>query len=198
MQIQKKLNAAVEKWNLLKNPFYEAWSAGKLPKAALQMYASEYSHFLGLLPMGWSTLNDSKTAQEECKHMNLWEDFTKSLETDVVPAQLSATQRLATLAKKLFAQTDTALGALYAFEVQQPQTAVSKLSGLRKHYAHFNANEKYFEAHSHNEHESTKLLKMIDKLSDAEKENVYKACNEMSKALWDTLLAIHEQTCVKM
>ncbi len=198
MQIQKKLDQAVKKWNLLKNPFYEAWSAGTLPKVALQSYASEYGNFLELLTMGWNILNDTDTAQEELEHAEMWVDFAESIQTDSISPQLSATQELVVKAKKMFARKDTALGALYAFEIQQPQTAKSKLSGLQKYYTHLHADEKYFEVHSHNEHESIKLLKMMEKLSDSEKQNAYKACAEMSKALWDTLSAIHEQTCAKM
>ncbi len=190
--LQKLLNEKIEQWNLLRNPFYQAWSMGTLTKAALQTYATNYGDFLNLLPLGWETLNDSETAAEETEHAEMWAEFTASLQADVVPAQLPATQKLVARARQLFSEPATATGALYAFEAQQPATASSKLAGLQTHYSAFHADEQYFEVHSHNEHEAAKLLQMMEKLSPTEQESAVAACSEMSQLIWDTLSAVYQ------
>lgn len=195
MTIEEQLNQTVNQWNLLDNPFYAAWSAGTLPKHALQTYASEYDNFIALLPIGWNTLNDKETAHEEIEHHNLWQQFTKSLKARAIPAQLPETKALMKIAQTLFSNKATAIGAMYAFEVQQPKTAQSKKQGLQTHYAHFHADEAYFDIHSHNEHEAEKLLTRMEALSPDEQKKAMEACAIMSKALWDALASIHK-TCM--
>ncbi len=89
--------------------------------------------------------------------------------------------------KIFFAQPATAIGALYAFEVQQPKTAQSKLLGLQTHYPHLYADKTYFEVHSHNEHEAAKLLALFDGLSADDQRMAVDACESMSQAIWQTL-----------
>ena len=60
--MKQQLDTILEKWDLLKHPFYQAWSAGTLPVEALQVYAREYGNFIANLPRGWETLNDAATA----------------------------------------------------------------------------------------------------------------------------------------
>ena len=53
----------------------------------------------------------------------------------------------------MFTNRPQALGALYAFEHQQPATAKSKLAGLRKHYNLAPSAEVYFDIHQDDEDE---------------------------------------------
>jgi pyrroloquinoline-quinone synthase len=83
---------------------------------------------------------------------------------------------------------------LYAFEVQQPATAQSKLRGLKTHYRLPGSVEPYFEAHSHNEHEARKLAARIEALPHDEQVRALEACSEMAAALWAALTGIHGQS----
>ena len=155
MSTTESLDFTVSKRNLLDHPFYQAWSAGTLPVEALRTYAREYGAFIGLLPNAWETLRNSETALEEREHAELWESFAAALDTNVSgKAELSAVQALTASAARLFSDPISAAGALYAFEVQQPATAQSKLDGLKAHYHLPSGVEPYFEIHSHNEHEA--------------------------------------------
>ena len=194
MTIHQTLTEKIQPWLLLNNPFYQAWSMGSLPTSALQSYASEYGNFLILLANGWQTLDDQETAAEEADHVTLWARFARSLQTDIVPPQLPATDKLVKQAQQFFAHPASAMGAMYAFEVQQPATASSKLEGLHTHYPHLHADETYFVAHQANQNESMKLLSMIEKLSPTEQQQAIQACAAMSQLLWETLTAIHLQT----
>jgi len=194
--MKQELETILEKWNLLKHPFYQAWSAGTLPVEALQVYAREYGNFIATLPRAWETLNDPETAAEERDHAELWTDFTAAVGGFTADASLDPTVRLARVSDELFAARASALGALYAFEAQQPATAKSKLDGLRAHYNFPQAVEPYFEVHSANWHESEKILRQLDALPADEQAQALAACERMAESLWDALTAIHEVTCV--
>src|SRR3990172_2859590 len=125
--MKQELETILEKCDLLKHPFYQAWSAGTLPVEALQVYAREYGNFIATLPRAWETLNDPETAAEERDHAELWTDFTAAVGGFTADASLDPTVRLARVSDELFAARASALGALYAFEAQQPATAKSKL-----------------------------------------------------------------------
>ncbi len=79
MDIKTKLVRIIDEWNLLKHPFYQAWSSGTLPVEALRIYAREYGEFVAALPQGWETLKDHETANEEREHIQLWENFRIAL-----------------------------------------------------------------------------------------------------------------------
>lgn len=194
--MKQLLDNVLEKWNLLKHPFYQAWSMGTLPVDALQVYAREYGNFIATLPRGWETLNDAETAQEEREHAEMWTDFTAALGSFTADASLQQTSNLVATSRTLFAARASALGAMYAFEGQQPATAQSKLDGLKTHYKLPQGVEPYFEVHAKNWHESEKILKMIESLPENEQAEALAACEKMAQSLWDALTGIHDATCV--
>jgi pyrroloquinoline-quinone synthase len=192
MSIKKELDQKIDEYHLLDHPFYQAWSAGELPVDALKVYAEEYGAFIDLMPYGWQTLDDADTAEEEKEHIELWGEFAAGLGTSVGAAQIAEAKELVNTGQKLFARPETALGALYAFEAQQPETAASKLAGLREFYQLPESVEPYFVEHSHNQHEAEKLLDRLNKLSASQQKEAIEACGEMSKAMWDALSGIHQ------
>lgn len=195
MNIKRRLDETISKWNLLENPFYRAWSDGTLPQEALRTYAGEYGALISLMPRGWETLADHEIAQEEREHLELWNDFARCLGTKAGEARVAQVRKLVETAQRFFSNPTTALGALYAFESQQPATAQSKLAGLRAFYNLPQTVEPYFEIHSHNQHESEKLLDRIKLLTSEEQEKALDACERMSVALWDALDGIYEVEC---
>lgn len=195
MDFKQALDSKISKYNLLDHPFYQAWSAGELPVEALTCYAREYGSFITMMPKGWETLNDSETVQEEIEHIDLWEDFAAGLNTQISEAQIPQVKSLIETTDALFSDTETALGALYAFESQQPETAKSKLAGLKEFYQLPKKVEPYFVTHSHNEHEAEKLLERISELPSDSQKTVVEACEQMSNALWNALTGIHDAKC---
>ena len=192
MSIKEKLDLAVAKRNLLEHPFYKAWSAGTLPVDALRTYAREYGAFIRLLPTAWGALQDAGTAEEELEHADLWDRFANALDTRVEgSATVHQVRALTATATRLFSEPVSAAGALYAFEVQQPATAQSKLAGLKTHYRLPSEAEPYFEIHSHNEHEARKLAERINSLETDDQTRAVQACSEMAAALWDALSGIY-------
>lgn len=195
MAIREALDREVEARNLLEHPFYRAWSAGTLPAEALQAYAREYGAFIAALPQAWMALRDQETADEERDHARLWDAFAQALGTEVGEAEVPEIRALLATARAQFADPDTAAGALYAFERQQPATAKSKLDGLRAFYAVGPEAERYFEVHTRNEHEAEKLAARIESLEPEGRARALSACQGMSRALWDALTGLHADTC---
>ena len=192
MHFRQSLDRTITNWNLLKHSFYQAWSDGTLSQEALRTYAREYGAFIALIPDGWQTLADEEIAQEEREHLELWEDFAQGLETTVGEAQIPQVKNLLNTAQALFATPATALGALYAFEAQQPATAKSKLEGLKAFYHLPQTVEPYFEIHSDNAHEVEKLLEQMNALPPEDQNRALDACEQMSISLWDALSGIYE------
>ncbi len=196
MDFKQALDSKIADYNLLNHPFYQAWSAGELPVEALRSYAREYGTFISTVPIGWEALGDTEIAAEEIEHIDLWADFAAGLDTAVTEAQIPQVKALMETAHELFSEPTTALGALYAFEVQQPATAQSKLAGLKAFYQLPESVKPYFVTHSHNEHEAEKLLAHIGALPSDSHATVVQACEQMSAALWDALTGIHDAECV--
>ena len=195
MDFQQSLDSKIADHNLLNHPFYQAWSAGELSLDTLRSYAREYGTFISTIPRGWEAVDDAEIAAEETEHIDLWADFATGLNTTVSEAQIPQVKSLVETANELFSERATALGALYAFEAQQPATAASKLAGLKAFYQLPETAEPYFETHAHNEHEAEILLEQIAKLPSESQALVVEACEQMSIALWNALTGIHDAEC---
>ena len=95
-------------------------------------------------------------------------------------------------ARELFADRESALGALYAFESQQPYTAQSKLAGLREHYQQLpEPCGEYFRLHADDFDEPALLAAQIEALPAEGQSRAVAACERMSAALHDALSGLH-------
>jgi pyrroloquinoline-quinone synthase len=85
-----------------------------------------------------------------------------------------------------------ALGALYAFESQQPFTAQSKLAGLRAHYAELPlCCGEYFRLHEDDFEEPALLAEKMTALPAADQTRAVAACERLSVALHDALTGLY-------
>ncbi len=179
------LDEIIESKCLLKHPFYQAWNMGTLTKSDLAVYATQYGEFIDTIASGWEAVGDSDTAEEEREHAVLWTDFATGLDTTRPAAnRLPEIAELVELAHASFSNRPQALGALYAFEHQQPATAHSKLEGLRRHYNLAPSAEVYFDVHKDDEDEPRWLAEQMEGLSDEEFAAAREACDSMAGALW--------------
>jgi pyrroloquinoline-quinone synthase len=195
LQIMQKLFSPVfEQYNLLRHPFYLAWNEGKLTKEQMAVYAGEYGSFIQLISEGWAAAGEQAIAKEEEEHYILWKKFAESLETKNVGATINQVSELVNSVQNSFRSYAGALGALYAFEAQQPATASSKLEGLKRHYNHWRANETYFTIHESDFQEPALLEEKINSLSNEDKIIAALACEETCSVLWNALTGIMEHT----
>jgi pyrroloquinoline-quinone synthase len=184
----RRLDDIVSLHDINQHPFYRAWRAGTLPRSALAAYAADYAPFIQRVEAGWRTLGDVVHAMSEREHARLWDDFRTGIgePEPTAPASREA-QALAAHAERAFGEPVTAIGALYAFEAQQPKTARSKLDGLLEHYALPEASTAYFRAHADDYGEKDRLSTRAAALGPDELARAEEACDAMCRAMWAAL-----------
>jgi len=186
----EELNAIVSSLDLNQHPFYQAWRAGTLSKDVLADYAVEYGRFVGTIAQGWETLGEAHYAEEEREHEVLWADFKGELGANGVSTR-PHTDVLVTAAERFFSVKPEAMGALYAFEAQQPFTAQSKLEGLEEHYTMSDKAKEYFRIHALDVNEVEDLKKHVETLSDAEFARAKTACHVVCASMWSALDGVY-------
>lgn len=190
--VTKSLEASTTRWNLLEHPFYQAWNAGTLPQDDLKTYAQEYGVFIKAISEGWRTLGDEEHADEELEHAELWRKFARTLDTDVTGEnEVPSMAHLVSRSQALFGEKSTAIGALFAFEAQQPRTSATKLVGLRQHFDLGPDAEEYFTTHADDYHEAEDLQEAWAALDENGKARASAACEEMCRCLWDALSGVY-------
>ncbi|WP_218814238.1 CADD family putative folate metabolism protein [Rickettsiella endosymbiont of Dermanyssus gallinae] len=205
--------------HLLKHPMYQAWSAGKLSLNDLQTYACQYYHHVDAFPRYLSAthsnchlpharqvllenLNDEEgdtTTRES--HPTLWLQFAKGLglceETVKNSVPTPETKQLIddflSLSRSSYAE---GLGALYAYERQIPQTAASKIMGLKQFYNIDDpATLKFFLVHLEADVEHSEATKtLMQELLSLEKIKAEKAAKKIAQSVWDMLSGIQART----
>jgi pyrroloquinoline-quinone synthase len=155
MASMNTIDLRIAEHHLLKHPFYEAWTAGTLPRAALLDYAAQYYAFESNLPRYLtalharsesaavrSTLLENAWDEEhgESNHPELWLRFADALgleRAQVVGCHRhDPTQALVSTYREAAetAPVEAGIAALYAYESQLPAVAEAKIAGLRAHY----------------------------------------------------------------
>ena len=185
-----QLDAIIEQFNLNKHPFYQDWRMGTLPVNKLQAYATEYQAFVGTIAQGWETVGENHYAEEERFHELLWTKFKTEIGA-AGQANLSSTETLVTAANNLFGSSVEALGALYAFEAQQPHTSRSKLDGLIEHYTVSEDAQEYFKVHADDLAEAELIREKVKAMSDEEFARTKNACAVVCSAMWGALDGIY-------
>lgn len=209
-QLDRQLNEN----HLLKHPLYQAWSAGKLSLDNLRDYACQYYHHVDAFPRYLSAthsncqhsearkvllenLNDEEGMNGLDSHPALWLQFTKGLglsEAAVINCELFPETKqfiddFLTLSRSSYAE---GLGALYAYERQIPQTAASKITGLKQFYnISDEATLKFFLVHLEADVEHAEATKtLIKNLPMEEKLIAEKAAKKIAKSIWNMLSGI--------
>src|SRR3954451_23403774 len=200
---------------MLKHPFYQAWTEGRLPLDTLRDYARQYFHHVEAFPRAVSAVHSScpdregrrmlaeNLAEEEGietgkqDHATLWMMFACGLgESDeAVRAQElnPETEALIDTFRKLSRQSYAAgLGALYAYESQFPGVASAKIEGLIDRYGISDEETlRFFRVHETADVEHSSVCRaLLDRLSEAEKAEAVAAGDELAGALWNFLSGV--------
>ena len=135
---------------LLDHPFYQAWTMGKVSPQMLANYGATYQQLIDAIPgLRSKVLIDFDATQEwqrvvdeETEHIALWQRWRSTLmeanQTHDLQSTLDIFDRM---------DSSTLLWALYAFEVQQPDVAISKKDWLIKRYSQIGSALDYFDEH---------------------------------------------------
>jgi len=140
---------------LLDHPFYRAWERGEVTREDLAVYHRSYADLVQYIPTYWQRVVNSlrpehptgiTIIQEERDHILLWEAWGKGF---APPLDFP---RLRESLAPLEAMTPSALlGALQAFERQQPEVARVKKESLLRHYGMREEDLAYFDVHMEEE-----------------------------------------------
>jgi pyrroloquinoline-quinone synthase len=211
------LDSLIEKHHLLKHPFYQAWTAGKLTREELALYAEQYyqhvlafpqnlEQFAGRTSGGLRNLVEENLAEEvnpAAPHPLLWRHFAQSV--GVSESSLDSTRPLPGIAALLdtFDEVTTqgstaqAVAVFYSYEAQVPEIATKKISGLRRFYGITEPRSlAYFAVHEEADvrHRSA-WRSWLEGQKSADTVDVLCAAERSLKALWGALDAVYPKGC---
>ena len=148
MSIIKKIDQMIEERSLLKHPFYQMWSDGKLSKESLAGYSKEYFQLVKAVPSFMSpiiakapdSVSDEliENQQEESDHIKPWIAFAS--EPGISEDELMTypgtekTRKAVSDLNELMDTFDGGACAMYAFEKEIPKISQTKLDGLAEFY----------------------------------------------------------------
>jgi pyrroloquinoline-quinone synthase len=214
----QKAEQEIANFDLLKHPFYQAWSAGELTKEDLKFYAEQYYHQVSEFPTYLSALHSrlpegsmrrdvlANAYEEECDgvaHSDLWLRFAEGMgstgasigKNSRVPEMNQLVNAFRALAKD--APVAAAFGALFAYESQVPKIAAEKRNGLKQRYGADDCACSYFTLHEKADiHHSNVWRKIISSLVEQDGRNAAEALDGVSrgaKALWTALDGIERE-----
>jgi pyrroloquinoline-quinone synthase len=169
------LDARIAKHDLLRHPFYKAWTAGELTTADLREYAQDYYHHVKSFPTYLAelavrledgelrdavlaNLADEKgaadrTGAQAMEHVELWLDFAESTGSSRNLVQHQPVKEVKALIDSFHqvaseGTTEEAVAALYAYESQVPRVATEKNRVLQEIYGADEKARGYFTLHA--------------------------------------------------
>jgi pyrroloquinoline-quinone synthase len=214
----QKAEQEIAQYDLLKHPFYQAWTAGELTREDLKFYAEQYFHQVSQFPTYLSALHSrlpegqmrrdvlANAYEEECEgvaHSDLWLQFAEGMGStgspvdgnSRVPEMSGLVNEFRVLASD--APVAAAFGALFAYESQVPKIATEKRNGLKQHYGADDRACSYFTLHEKADvFHSNVWRKIISTLVEQDDRNAAEALNGMSRAaqaLWSALDGIERE-----
>ena len=208
-----KIDAAIAERSLLKHPFYQDWQTGKLSREALQLYAAQYyrhveafpKHLRVLAARTEGPLRDiilQNLAEEEdpsSPHPKLWRDFAATLgvnEEDITacPA-LPGTQAVVETFREIVGDRPVAeaIAALYAYESQVPEIAVTKIDGLKKFYGISSPKAlAYFAVHEETDRAHRDAWRgWLEEHAEGDDAEIMATARQALDVLWGALDAVH-------
>lgn len=163
------------KYKLINHTFYQKWSKGELTQNQISDYHKSYSEFIRVIPLLWAKIvNDykledfesDKIVKDETEHILLWDLWGNNLPViDDFHSMSSIINELSNL------NTSELLGAIHAFEIQQPEIAETKKKGLMEFYGFDNDSLKYFDEHMSEQYHINYAAKIASDYADTDEFN---------------------------
>ena len=219
MTVSAAIDSKVAEQAMLKHPFYQAWTEGRLPLDTLRAYARQYFHQVEAFPRAVSAVHSvcenrdgrrmlaENLAEEEGiesgkqDHATLWLMFASGLgdsEAAVRAQQLNPeTEALIATFRKLSRRSyASGLGALYAYESQFPAVAAAKIEGLIDRYGIEDEETlRFFRVHETADVEHSSVCReLLDRLPEEQRNEAIAAGEELAQALWKFLSGVEARS----
>jgi pyrroloquinoline-quinone synthase len=221
-QFFDRLRQSIAEYDLLRHPFYQAWSRGELTREDLQDYAKDYYRQVESFPrclLRFATrldrgelqaavlanLRDEVGTGARRAHADLWLDFMEGVggERSVAGHEPTAqVSRLVLFFERLAKEgtPEEALAAFYAYESQVPRVSREKWRGLTEKYGASDRTCGYFILHTTADiHHSRVWLAQLEKHLRANPERgdaALRTGEAAARALWEALDGI-EARCLE-
>jgi len=163
LNLIKRIDEMIEERSLLKHPFYQMWSDGKLTLDSLSGYSKEYFQLVKAVPSFMTPIIEKapnsviseliNNQQEESIHIQSWIKFAGELgvsEYELIHYEgLEKTRKSVLELSELMNTYEGGACAMYAFEKEIPKISQTKLDGLAEFYGISNENAtEYFKLHT--------------------------------------------------
>ncbi|MBI3255303.1 MAG: iron-containing redox enzyme family protein [Nitrosarchaeum sp.] len=163
MNLIKRIDEMIEERSLLKHPFYQMWSDGKLTLDSLSGYSKEYFQLVKAVPSFMTPIIEKapnsviseliNNQQEESVHIQSWIKFAGELgvsEYELTHYEgLEKTRKSVLELSELMNTYEGGACAMYAFEKEIPKISQTKLDGLAEFYGMSNEEAtEYFKLHT--------------------------------------------------
>lgn len=209
----ERLDEAIARRHLLKHPFYQAWTEGKLDRECLQLYAAQYYRHVEAFPQhlralaartqgDLRSLVEENLAEEEhpaMPHPRLWRDFAAGIGVDEKAvreaAPLPGVQALVDTFDGIARDGSVAeaVAAFYAYEAQVPEIATQKIDGLRKFYGVTDAKSlAYFRVHEEADvRHRAAWREWLAQQNEAGADRIVATTEKALESLWGALDAVY-------
>jgi len=210
MNIIKRIDAMIEEKSLLKHPFYQMWSDGKLAQESLAGYSKEYFQLVKAVPSFMAPIIEKapdsvireliENQQEESDHIKPWINFAGELgisENELITfTGLPKTQKAVSDLNELMNTYEGGACAMYAFEKEIPKISQTKLDGLAEFYG-MTSDEatEYFKLHTEADIRHTASWKNILEKSSADSNNLLEIADKSISAQNLLLDSCYEEYC---
>lgn len=213
-----RIDSLIEERSLLKHPFYQTWQKGELTLDALKGYACQYYHHVLAFPTyvsgAHANCDDLEDRQELLEnlvdeeqgpnnHPELWLRFAEALgmtreevvNSEPLPetADLISTYRSITKDHPFI----EGIAALYAYESQVPDVALTKIDGLKRFYGITDKRGlQFFVVHSSLDVEHSRVTRnLVAKYGDSEAAGTAaeSAVDQATGALWSLLDGVYRE-----
>ena len=210
MNLIQKIDQIIEERSLLKHPFYEMWSDGKLTQESLAGYSKEYFQLVKAVPEFMTPIIQqapnsviaelTENQQEESDHIKPWISFAGELgisEDELITySGLDKTNKAVSDLDKLMDTFDGGACAMYAFEKEIPKISQTKLDGLSEFYQITNDNAtEYFKLHTEADIRHTASWRNILEKSNADTSNLIEIAEKSVSAQNLLLDSCYEEYC---
>ena len=210
MNLIQKIDQIIEERSLLKHPFYEMWSDGKLTQESLAGYSKEYFQLVKAVPEFMTPIIEkapnsvitelTQNQQEESDHIKPWISFAGELgifEDELTQySGLDKTKKAVSDLSELMNTFDGGACAMYAFEKEIPKISQTKLDGLSQFYqiTSDNATE-YFKLHTEADIRHTASWRNILEKSNADTSNLIEIAEKSVSAQNLLLDSCYDEYC---
>ena len=210
MNIIKRIDEMIEEKSLLKHPFYQMWSDGKLTQESLAGYSKEYFQLVKAVPLFMTPIIEKApnsviseliaNQQEESNHIKPWINFAGELgisEDELISySGTPKTRKAVSNLNELMNTYESGACAMYSFEKEIPKISQTKLDGLTEFYGITNDEAtEYFKLHTEADIRHAAAWRNILEISSTDSSKLIEIADKSISAQHLLLDSCYEEYC---